>query len=60
MTGMARVRSAAAYWRARALEHLDRIEKFRLDETTEDYHNGEAAFCLANAERLERMGDGSR
>jgi hypothetical protein len=57
---MARVRSAAAYWRARALEHLDRIEKFRLDETTEDYHNGEAAFCLANAERLERMGDGSR
>ena len=60
MAGTAEARKAAAYWRARARAHLDWVQNFRVSETDEDLHRAEAAFCLANAERVERKGGAGR
>ena len=60
MMETAQGRSAAEYWRARAREHLDFIETFRVSGTTEEYHRAEAAFCLGRAETLGRAEDAGR
>jgi hypothetical protein len=44
----------AAYWRARAQEHRDESETFRLSPEKESYHKAEAAFCDACAATVER------